>query len=816
MSRAISRFAAGLAVVFALAGAGLGFIDVGSASAAVAVITVNTTIDSSTVTASNCTPGSEVANKCNLRDAVEEANSTSGGAVEIDVPDGNYDLTVAPASPDDNTTGDLNIDNTMDSTVAVVGDVANPGAVVIDGGGNSRVFNVQSETATSISGVTIQDGNTTNDAAITSQYGGGGILAGGPLTVSDSVVTANGASGGGAGGGIDMIAGALTLDSVTVSGNGNAGTYDGGGLELATSGTPTDTIENSTISGNTARQEGAGIDQIDDSTLDVTNTTISGNVVGGLGSNEGGGFVDNSSPSDTFTNDTISNNHAGFGGGVFNDHGLALTFTETTISNNVASVDGGGFELDGNPSTVDITGSTISGNSTLAGTGGGIDNVECDTLNLSNDTVAGNTAVEAGGGFYGATNGGEGGACTAGQGVSFLFDTVAGNTAVSGGGDVDLQANASLTVADSIVAGGNPTCVVGASASLASGGYNLFGDASCGSPAGTDIIGQDPQLGALANNGGPTQTLLPADNSPEVGAIPDATCVGSGVGLDQRGLARGAGANSSCTIGSVEVGQNFNGYRLVADEGGIFDFGLLFSGSLANNHLNAPIVGLANAPGPAGYLMVGGDGGVFALGGANFFGSLGGQAIPSPIAAIAAPPNETGYWLVAQNGKIYNYGSVPPLPALSPPAGAHIVGMASTTDGQGAWMVDNSGDVYAEGSAQYVGGLGGMHINKPIVGIAAAASGQGYVLVASDGGAFAYGTQKFFGSVPGSLNPGQMLNAPVVGIAVTHSGKGYWEVGADGGVFTYGDAPFLGSMAGVRLNGPVVGIQHLGSVTAPS
>ncbi len=176
----------------------------------------------------------------------------------------------------------------------------------------------------------------------------------------------------------------------------------------------------------------------------------------------------------------------------------------------------------------------------------------------------------------------------------------------------------------------------------------------------------------------------------------------------------------------------------MANEGGIFDFGLLFSGSLANNHLNAPIVGLANAPGPAGYLMVGGDGGVFALGGANFFGSLGGQMIPSPIAAIAAPPSENGYWLAAQNGKIYNYGAAPALPAIQLPAGAHIVGMASTTDGQGAWLTDQLGDVYAEGSAHYVGGLGGVHINMPIVGIAAAASGQGYILVASDGGTFAY------------------------------------------------------------------------------
>jgi hypothetical protein len=64
------------------------------------------------------------------------------------------------------------------------------------------------------------------------------------------------------------------------------------------------------------------------------------------------------------------------------------------------------------------------------------------------------------------------------------------------------------------------------------------------------------------------------------------------------------------------------------------------------------------------------------------------------------------------------------LPALSLPPGAHIVGMASTTDGTGAWLTDQFGDVYADGSAQYKGGLGGVHSNTPVVGIAAAASGQ--------------------------------------------------------------------------------------------
>jgi sugar lactone lactonase YvrE len=331
----------------------------------------------------------------------------------------------------------------------------------------------------------------------------------------------------------------------------------------------------------------------------------------------------------------------------------------------------------------------------------------------------------------------------------------------------------------------------------------------------------------LFGPGDPTCSAAPAYTSPLVNVNGDGQYPSPAFTPTQQGtyswqvLYSGDANNAAVTTAcgdpaeTVTVGFNPNGYRMVANEGGIFDFGLNFNGSLANTKLNAPIVGLANSPGPNGYLLAGGDGGVFAEGGANFYGSLGGHALPSAIAAIAAPPSETGYWLVATNGKIYPFGSVPALPAVQLPPGAVIVGMASTTDGMGAWMTDQLGDVYAEGDALYEGGLGGTHINAPIVGIAAAAAGQGYVLAAADGGAFNYGTQGFFGSVPGSLKPGQKLVAPIVGIAVTHSGNGYWMVGADGGLFNYGDAPFLGSIytavPGGKLNGPIVGIQHLGS-----
>ena len=565
-----------------------------------------------------------------------------------------------------------------------------------------------------------------------------------------------------------------------------------------------------------------------DGTNTFTDDTVNDNDAIWIGGDTAyGGGLDVTGAVVTFTGGSLDSNRA-YGGGGLAVFGGTVNVSRADISSNQVTEGAGGVLLDGG--TTSITQSAISDNAVIeeigvtefVGDGGGIVSDFCNTLTLTNDTIANNSAPLLGGAYFGT-------GCDnvqTGTDTTFLFDTISGNSAGEGGGNINTDDESTLAIGESIVANGVSGGVEGLNCTFTDGGtlqslgHNLIDDSSCGTPASTDIIGQNPQLGALGNNGGPTQTELPATASPAVGAIPASVCTGTGVSTDQRGDARGAGNNGSCTIGSVEVAPaappsyNPNGYRMVADEGGIFDFGLNFNGSLANNHLNAPIVGLANSPGPNGYVMVGADGGVFALGGANFYGSLGGQILPSPIAAIAAPTAETGYWLAAQNGKIYNFGSVPALPALSLPHGAHIVGMASDNSGQGAWLVDQLGDVYAEGDALYEGGLGGVHINASIVGIAAAANGQGYVLVASDGGVFNY-KMGFYGSVPGSLAPGQKLVAPIVGIAVTHSGNGYWEVGADGGLFNYGDAPFLGSIytaiPGKKLNGPIVGIQHLGS-----
>jgi CSLREA domain-containing protein len=765
-------------------------------------------LSNSTVTANTATGGGGVelfgGTATLTNDSIDENTSTSSGG-GLFVSHGNN--TVTGGSVSNNTAG-------------------------LEGGGIMFVNNNVGDVA-NVSGVTV-DSNTANSA------GGGGAYvendAGSPgntVTLTNDEFSDNTASSDGGGLYIqnDGVGDTVTITGGRIDSN-TATNSDGGGTYVQNDGTNTTvTMTGVDVSSNTAGTAAGGMYVQNDglsTSVTISGGTIDSNSANGASNGFGGGMdVQNngSASSLSVTGTDISSNFGYEGGGVDVQGGLN-TFAQDTISFNDATEAGGGMAFDTAQSgSTAVTSSTINHNfvgsligvSILLGDGGGIVSESCNALTLTNDTITANNSA-SGGGYFGV-------ACPENPTVStaFNFDTVTANTArntTTGSGNIQTNDDSTLTIGETIVAAGSggpsPNCSFTGPGSVTSLGYNLISNTdNCGTAGPGDITGQDPQLGVLANNGGPTLTELPASSSKAVGGVPANVCAATGVATDQRGVARGVG-DSPCTIGSVEVASfNPNGYRLVADEGGIFDFGLNFNGSLANNHLNAPIVGLANSPGVNGYLMVGGDGGVFALGGANFFGSLGGQSIPSPIAAIAAPPTETGYWLVAQNGKIYNYGSVPALPALSPPPGAHIVGMASTTDGLGAWMVDNFGDVYAEGSAQYVGGLGGVHINKPIVGIAAAASGQGYVLVASDGGAFAYGTQNFFGSVPGSLKPGQVLNAPVVGIAVTHSGKGYWEVGADGGVFTYGDAPFLGSMAGVRLNGPVVGIQHLGSVGAP-
>jgi hypothetical protein len=83
---------------------------------------------------------------------------------------------------------------------------------------------------------------------------------------------------------------------------------------------------------------------------------------------------------------------------------------------------------------------------------------------------------------------------------------------------------------------------------IMSNGFNLSSDTSCAPilKQASDRNNQDPLLGPLANNGGPTLTHLPQAGSPAIDH-------GSGCPpTDQRGAARPVGL--ACDIGAVEYG----------------------------------------------------------------------------------------------------------------------------------------------------------------------------------------------------------------------------------------------------------------------
>jgi hypothetical protein len=252
-----------------------------------------------------------------------------------------------------------------------------------------------------------------------------------------------------------------------------------------------------------------------------------------------------------------------------------------------------------------------------------------------------------------------------------------------------------------------------------------------------------------------------------------------------------------------------SGYRFVASDGGIFNFGpgAPSLSSLGGMALNAPIVGMGVMPAGDGYYMVDAKGGVFPFGSAQSYGSATNLHLNQPIVSMAVTPDGGGYWLVAGDGGVFSYGDAQFYGStgnlvLNKP----IVGMASTPDGKGYYFVASDGGVFSYGDAQFYGSTGAMLLNKPVVGMSVPTSG-GYYLVASDGGIFAFptgpGGLPFFGST-GNI----VLNKPMVGMASVQGG--YYLVASDGGIFAYptgsGGLPFYGSTGNIVLNKPINGM----------
>jgi len=257
-----------------------------------------------------------------------------------------------------------------------------------------------------------------------------------------------------------------------------------------------------------------------------------------------------------------------------------------------------------------------------------------------------------------------------------------------------------------------------------------------------------------------------------------------------------------------------SGYRFVASDGGIFNYGsgAPFLGSLGATPLNAPIVGMATMPAGDGYYLVASDGGVFNYGSALFYGSMGGKPLNKPIVGIAVTPDGGGYWLVASDGGIFAFGDAVFYGSMGgQPLNKPIVGIAATPNGNGYYEVASDGGIFTfptQGGPPFLGSTGAITLNKPIVGMAVTPAGQ-YYLVASDGGIFSFPSNPsgppFFGST-GAIK----LNQPVIGMSIANGGTGYYLGASDGGIFSFPSGPsgppFFGSRGGQPLNKPIVGI----------
>jgi hypothetical protein len=377
----------------------------------------------------------------------------------------------------------------------------------------------------------------------------------GSLVLNNVIVTGGNLSTGfspGEGGAITANGSVIVTNSTLSHNSTGALIADGGAISTAGSVA----VTNSTLSNNSAMNASGGGGAISAPLggVTVTNSTLSNNTVGSAGNSSGGAIV--AGVGVTVTSSTLSNNtsiaNGAAWGGALTANTDVVTVTKSTLSNNTArSVEGnqaeGGAIRAFRP--VAVTSSTLSNNTSTSNgglaEGGAITDVggPPGAVSLTNSTVSNNTARSQFGGIYANS-------------LTTVYSTVVSNSAPIGANVELLGGSGALTSFATVVAlplggGANCTGVVGTT----SNGFNFSDDTSCGLPAGETHVGVSPQLGGLADNGGPTQTLLPQPGSPLIDAIPNASCPdgASGITTDQRGLPRPDAGSPACDIGAVEV-----------------------------------------------------------------------------------------------------------------------------------------------------------------------------------------------------------------------------------------------------------------------
>jgi hypothetical protein len=379
------------------------------------------------------------------------------------------------------------------------------------------------------------NGGNFNNGAGSNARGGSVYSEGGTLNISGSRIDNSAANGGNGG----------NQDQNGQTNGGFGGTAQGGGVWV---GSGTATINNTTFENTTANggdsgtggngsepagpADGGGLYSLGNAT--VTNSTF--HLAGATGGRSG----------DTFGSTCLGGHTSLEGGGarggaIFADGGSLIVNTATFANNFVIGGDGGnGGQTNGGLNC----GAHGKGGFAF---GGAISNNNAATVNIKHGTISGNNAQAGNTGVnQGGANKppqlvaeGAGGGIRVGPASVTLENTIiAGNTAANGLGDTT----------------GAPTPGPNVDGTITSNGHNLLGVATeAGGFTGTgDLTGANPMLAALADNGGPTQTmkLLPGSQAIDAG-------VAAGATFDQRGMPRTVddpGVANAATSDGTDIG----------------------------------------------------------------------------------------------------------------------------------------------------------------------------------------------------------------------------------------------------------------------
>ena len=263
-----------------------------------------------------------------------------------------------------------------------------------------------------------------------------------------------------------------------------------------------------------------------------------------------------------------------------------------------------------------------------------------------------------------------------------------------------------------------------------------------------------------------------------------------------------------------------------------------FFGSMRQQAISAPVVGIASTPDGQGYWLVGADGGVYTFGDATFYGSIPslGVTLTAAITGMARTPDGAGYWLVGADGGVFTFGDAPFEGSTGAIALGNVAGITSTPDGQGYWIVSGNdtsgggsdGGVYGFGDGGFVGDADqpGLTLGGPIVGITSLLAqtsppspppppAQGYILAGVDGATYGFGSVPNDGSIYsfGQGSSQHWFGGNIVGIAMTPSRSGYWLASNNGLVCSFGSVDTYQVGGSWSSHGDWCFYQFSGSVT---